>query len=401
MTDVFLYDAVRTPRGKGKPDGALSEIAPHELVRQLIGALSARLGPETPRSIDRLILSTVGQVGPQGGHLALVTKLASGLPHGVSAMTVNNFCAGGLSALHTAANEVRAGAAELVLAAGVECMSQVPFLADKASYYTDPELSDRLAYVPVALSADYMAHREGLSRETLDEITHRSHQRAAAAWAAGAYEASVVPATHADGTLALAEDECIRASMTLEKLASMPPAFEAEGAKFDPVAARSKPDLADVGHVMTVAHCPPIADGAAVVLLGGRKAGRRLGIEPIARVRATQEAAGDPVDQLTAGFAAMEAVLVNAGLRLEDIDLIEFMEAFAPPPAKFLRDYDVDPERVNVNGGHLAMGHPMGATGLVLTATLAHEMRRRDAALGLAVAHGGSGVGSALVLERV
>ncbi len=401
MRDVYVFDAIRTPRGKGKADGALAKAPPHELIRQLTNALRERVGADAVAKVERLVLSAVGQVGAQGGHLALVSRMWSELPDDVSCMTINNFCVGGLTAFDTLAADIRAGGVDLAIAAGVECMSQVPFLADKASYYVDRGLSEALAYVPVALSADYMAHREGIARETLDELTHQSHQKAAAAWKAGAFERSVVPVRNEDGSTALDRDECIRASMGLDKLAALAPAFEAEGrAGYDDLVRSRKPEIGYINHSLTVAHCPPIADGAAIALLGDLDAGRALGLEPLARVVGWKEAAADPVDQLTAGFAAMDGLLAKTGLGLDRFGLIEFMEAFAPTPAKFYRDYEPDPDRVNVNGGHLAMGHPMGATGLILLATLAHEMRARDEELGLVVAHGGSGVGAACVLER-
>jgi len=401
--DAYLFDAARTPRGKGKPGGALSGAPPHDLLGAVLDALAERCGAEALSRVERMVCSTVTQAGAQGGHIGLVSRLATDrIPNDVPVLTINNFCAGGLSALHVAASEVRAGAAGLALAAGVECMSQAPFLSDHGAYYSDPALSDRLDYVPVYLSADYMAYRERIDREAMDRLALRSHQRAAAAWAEGRYAASVVPVRGADGEVLLDRDECVRPGLTLEALAALPAAFEEEGRSgYDARAIRAKPDLEGLRHTMTVGHCPPVADGAAAALIGDLETGRALGLRPIAKILHTREAAGDPVDQLTAGFAAMDAVLERAGLAIGDLDLVEFMEAFAPPPALFERNYDVDPARVNVNGGHIAMGHPMGATGLVLLASLAHEMRARGAGLGLVVAHGGSGVGSACILEAM
>jgi len=401
MRDAYVFDAIRTPRGKGKANGALAAIAPHELVRQVIDALRVRTGG-APDAVDRFDLSCVGQIGAQGGHLALVSRLHAGLPDTVTCLTINNFCVGGLTAVASAANAVRAGDAGLALAGGVECMSQVPFLADKASYYADPETARALNYVPVALSADFLAFREGITRADLDAVTLESHRRAAAAWSEGRYGDSVIPVRAADETIALDRDETIRAGMTAESLAALPPAFERDGkAGFDDVIRAAKPGVGEIEHRHSIANCPPVADGAALALVGTKDAGAARGLAPLARIRAQASINADAVDQLTAGFAAMELALDRAGMELGDVERIEFMEAFAAVPVKFARDYHPDPARVNVNGGHLALGHPMGATGAALLATLVHEMARSGAATGLVVAHGGSGVGSAMVIERV
>jgi acetyl-CoA C-acetyltransferase len=402
MGDVLVFDAVRTPRGRGAEGGALARIAPHELIRQLVAALRRRLGEEAVAAAERFILSCVGQVGVQGGHLALVSRMHAGLPDTVGVMTLNNYCVGGLTALGVAAAEVRAGQAELVLAGGVEVMSQVPFLADRGAYYCDPDVAAALRYAPVGVAADLLAHREGIGRDALDAVTLESHRRAAEAWDSGRYAASVIPVAAADGSVALARDETIRANLTAERLAGLPPIFEAEArARWDAVIQAAKPEVGELSHRHSVANCPPVADGAALALVGTPEAGRTLGLTPLARLRSFAETAGDPVDQLTAGFAAMDKALASAGAGPGGMGRIEFMEAFAAVPARFLRDYDPDPARTNVNGGHLAMGHPMGATGLILTATLLHEMARAEAETGLVVAHGGSGVGAAAVFERV
>ena len=392
---------MRTPRGKGSPNGALASVSPNDLVGQLIAALNARNG-DAAMGAQKLILSCVGQVGPQGGHIAMVSRLYSALPDTVTVLTVNNFCAGGLNAIGVADALVRSHALDLVLAGGVECMSQVPFLADNASYYNDPVLSRDLHFVPVGLSADYLAFAHDIARETLDAVSFDSHQRAARAWAEGRYDSSVAPVRGEDGGIVLGEDETIRPTLTPEAMAEMPPVFEEQGrAQYDAVIRAARPGLGDIEHRHGLANCPPIADGAALVLLGSEAAGERAGLTPLARLVAFAEASGDPVDQLTSGVKAMELLLERAKLALDDFDLIEFMEAFAVTPAKFYRDFDPDRARVNVNGGHLAMGHPMGATGAVLTATLTHEMKARGARRGLVVATGGSGVGAAAVFEAV
>ncbi|MGP1283934.1 MAG: acetyl-CoA C-acyltransferase [Parasphingopyxis sp.] len=399
--EVFIYDAVRTPRGKGKMGAPLSALAPQELVRQLVDALRERHGEAAIAGAERLVLSCVGQTGDQGGHIAMVGKLHAGLADATIALTINNFCSGGLSAVALAAATVRAGDAGLVLAGGVEMMSRVPFLADQAPYYADPALSEQLRYVPVALSADYLAHRFDVTREELDVATINSHRRARAAWDAGRYDRSVVAMRDEAGKVLLDPDETIRDTMTMEGLGALPPAFVETGAAgVDAMIDRAKPGTGPIDHRHSIANCPPIADGAGLVLVGSAAAGTALGLAPLAKIEACVEAAGDPIDQLTSGEAAMDRLLAKTGRTLADLDLVEYMEAFAVVPSLFYRRADVDPEIVNVNGGHLAMGHPMGATGAILTATLVEEMARRDAAQGLVVTHGGSGVGTAALLTR-
>lgn len=402
MTGICLYDAVRTPRGKGRPGGALSSLTPHELVGQLVAALRSRSGETALASTTSLTLGCVGQVGAQGGHLALVSKLHAGLPTEMTSRTINNFCVSGLTATRLAAQEAAAtGDDRLRLAGGVEMMSNVPFLGDNAHYYADPETARALRYVPVPLSADLMATMEGFSREDLDTVTLRSHQRAARAWDYGPLD-EVIPVHGADGAVLLSRDESVRPETSMETLSRLDPAFAATGAEgFDDIMLSARPELTAIQHLHTVAHCPPIADGAALVLLGSRQAGMAAGLRPRAVIRAITEAAADPVLQLTAGFAAMETALAKAGLTLDQMDRIEFMEAFAATPVKFERDYAPDLDKVNPEGGHLAMGHPMGASGGILLATLLSGLERQGGTLGLAVLHGGSGVGAAVVIERL
>lgn len=399
MTDVFVYDAVRSPRGKGKPGAPMADAAlPHQLVAQLIAELDRRhdINPH----IEQLTVSCVGQTGAQGGHIGLVSKLEAGLPAETVVHSVNNYCVGGLTAIGGAANAIRGGVVDLAYAGGVEMMSHVPFGADKASYYADPAVAGALSYAPPGIGADVLAHLHDIDRGTLDRWALRSHHKAAAAWEAGRYDDSVVPITRPDGTVAIERDETIVADMTAEKIAELPPVFEAMGtAAFDAVVEAARPGTGPIEHRHTIAHCPPIADGAAMVLLGSAEAGARHGLEPIARLVALVEAAGDPILQLTAGASAMERVLDQTGLTLSDMNLIEYMEAFAVVPALFERDHDVDMDTVNPYGGHLAMGHPMGATGAILATAITAELRRAGAGRGLAVAHGGAGVGVAAVFE--
>lgn len=400
--DVFVFDAVRTPRGKGRPDGALAQVPPAALVAQLVQALEARVGRAAVAGAGHFTLGCVTEVGVQGGHIALTARILAGLPEAMPCLTLNNFCVSGLSAIAGAARRVATGEVGLALAGGVESMSQVEFLADKADYYADMALARTLGWAPVGLAADLMAAREGIGREALDAATLRSHRRAAAAWSEGRFDAGVVPVKAADGTIALARDENIRDLGDGSGLAKMRLAFDQVGAAgFDDIILERRPELGALPHVHTVAHCPPISDGAGLVLVGSAEAGRAAGLAPVARIRALAETADDPVLQLTAGFKAFDLALGRAGLSLADMGAIEFMEAFAATIVKFERDWRPDMERVNVNGGHLAMGHPMGASGAILAGTLLDAMRRLDAELGVVAATGGVGVGAAMVLERV
>lgn len=398
---VYIYDAVRTPRGKGRPDGSLAGFTPAELVGQLIRALELRNGPDAVRAAEHFTLGCVTQVGGQGGHLALASRIQAGLPDTMACLTINNFCVSGLSALADAARRVSSGQAEMALAGGVESMSRVVFLADQADYYADMALAGAMGWAPVGVAADLLATKECITRPEMDAAVLRSHTRAAAAWDAGRYDSRVIPVTHADGTVALARDENIRDFGDGASLARLGAVFAAPGAAgFDDILLAEKPEIAAVKHLHTVAHCPPISDGASLLLVGTREAGQRLGLTPLARIRSVGESADDHVMQLTAGYRAMEVALDRAGLALSEVGAIEFMEAFAAVPVLFERRFEPDMARVNPNGGHLAMGHPMGATGAILTTTLLDDMVQLDADTGLVVATGGVGVGAAMVLER-
>ncbi|MES2290357.1 MAG: acetyl-CoA C-acyltransferase [Pseudomonadota bacterium] len=385
MKNSYLYDAVRTPRGKAKSDGGLATFSPQGLVKHQLDALRQRAGHgvSTP---DALLLGCVGQVGAQGGHIALVSKLHSGLPDGTAAHSINNYCASGLSAIGQAAALVESGQAGSVLAGGVEMMSRVPFMGDRASYYDDASFPHRARYIPVVLAADRLANAERLDRAALDAVALASQQKA------GAAENDPVLQRSRIATDTLSGEECIRPATTADTLAAMEPAFGAlqaqysdalGGATFDPL--------------HSVSHAPPVCDGAGLALVGGPD----LTPHPRARILAFAESGGDPEASLTAGFSAMEKVLARAGLTLADIDRIEFMEAFAVTIAKFLRDYSVDPDRVNVGGGHIAKGHPMGASGAILASTLLDCLDACDGNLGLVVVSGASGVGAAMIVERL
>lgn len=397
MTGVHIFDAVRSPRTKGRPGGALSSLLPHELVGQLVEALRARTPDGAVDSADALHLSCVGQVGAQGGNLALVAKLEAQLPDACSTRTINNYCVGGITAIGSAVGAITSGQADLVLAGGVEMMSHVAFLADGASLYTDPAVAAKFRWAPVGVSADHLAVADDIDRAELDRLALESHRRASAAWEDGRYDRQVVPITVADGSI-VDRDETVKADFTAEKLAALEPVFEAMGrAQYDEVLSG---DTKPIDHRHTIAHCPPIADGASLLLVGSAEVGASLGLTSLAHIDAVAEAGGDAVMQLDAGERAMQRALDRCGVSLEDMDVIEYMESFAAVPARFHRTHDVETAKVNPNGGHLAMGHPMGATGAILATALSHELARIDGTRGIAVATGGSGTGAALVLSR-
>jgi acetyl-CoA C-acetyltransferase len=380
---AWIHDVVRTARGKARPDGGLAALKPQQLVGGLVDALEAR-GHE-PRRVEALVLGCVGQVGDQGGNIALVSKLHAGVRDEAAAFTLNNYCVSGLTAIGHVAMQVAAGQIERGLAGGVEMMSRVPFMGDQASYYTDASFPNRARYVPVVLAADRLAQAQGVSRQELDAVALVSQQRAAAAEATGMGMASRV----AVGGLAV--DECIRPKTSAQSLAEMQPAFAALAAQY--ADALGGP----IDHRHTISHAPPVCDGAGLALVGGAASGST---KPRARIVAYAESGGDPEASLLAGFAAMQRALRQAGLTLADMDRIEFMEAFAVTQALFLREHPVDPQRVNVGGGHVARGHPMGASGAILLSTLLDALDVADGRFGLVVCSGASGVGAAMIVER-
>ena len=404
---LLIFDALRTPRGIGraasekKAGGSLAEHPPHQLVVQLIDALKRR-HTGLPEHINSLTLGCVGQIGPQGGHLALVSRLASGLADQVTVKTLNNYCVSGLTAVNDAAKSVLAGDSGLHLAGGVESLSSVAFLGDRASYYCDPVLAKQLRWAPPVMGAELIATLYGYSKAELDNLSLQSHLKAQSAWDKGYYDASVVPIKHESGEVALARDELVRGDLNIDKLAAIAPAFSQQGAAgFDAMMLAEYPQLDAIEHVHSIANCPGMADGAALVVVGDRASGARAGLSAKARILAMAETAGDPILQLTAGLDAVDEVLRKTHLSIKDFDRIEFMEAFAAPTLKFLQDYQPDIDKVNVNGGHIAMGHPMGASGAILLTTLVHELHRCGGSLGLVVTQAAGGIGCAMIIERL
>jgi acetyl-CoA C-acetyltransferase/acetyl-CoA acyltransferase len=378
---VFLYEAVRSPRGKARENGGLADLKPDELVAELVSAIRAKRANIAP---DILTIGTVGQVGCQGGNIALVSKFRANLPNKTVTHTLNNYCVSGLSAVGQAANTVALGQAETALAGGVEMLSKVAFLGDKAAYYSDTTLPLSTRYLPVALAADRLATQLGITREQMDAAALLSQQRAQQA------EGSLL--TKSLITInGLDRDECIRPT-TAQGLAELKPAFAGLKEPYAEVLGEN------VEHLHTIAHAPPMADGAALILLGGEKS---FPVKPRARIVAFADAAADPEQSLTAGLVAMERVLAMSSLQLKDMDKIEFMESFAVTIARFYRDYKPSMEQVNIGGGHLAKGHPLGASGAILLSTLLDALDFSGGKYGLVVTTGASGAGSAMIVERV
>lgn len=382
MMPVFIREALRTARGKARPDGGLAAETPHGLVAALVGALAERAA--NPGESEALLLGCVGQTGAQGGNIAQVAKLAAGLPDKVAAQSLNAYCASGLIAVGQAAAMIETGALTGALAGGVEMMSRVPFMADAATYYTDTSFAPPARYIPVALAADRLATRQTIGRAALDEVALRSQAASAAAEEDPRLIRSRIDAG------GLSRDECIRPDLDLGRLQALPPAFEPLRSAY---AEALGDEPFDLQH--SIAHAPPMCDGAGLAMLSSSPQGAR------ARILSYAQAGGSVDDSLLAGFAAMEQALDRAGLTLDQMDAIEFMEAFAVVIAKFMRDYAVDPARVNMAGGHLAKGHPMGATGAILLSTLLDCLDARDGRYGLVVVTGAAGIGAAMVVERI
>ncbi|HZN19452.1 MAG TPA: acetyl-CoA C-acetyltransferase [Micromonosporaceae bacterium] len=407
--EAFIYEAIRTPRGRGrpggegKPGGALYEVKPVSLVVGLVDEVRRRFPGLDPAVIDDLILGCVTAVGDQGMVIARTAALLAGLPDTVAGLTLNRFCASGLEAVNTAAQKVRAGWDDLILAGGVESMSRVPMGSDGGAIMMDPESGYAIGVVPQGISADLLATIEGLSRSTVDDYAAGSHARAAKAWADGAFDRSVVPVRDRIGQVILDRDEHIRPDTTAEKLAGLEPSFAAMGelGGFDAVALQRYHWVERIEHVHTAGNSSGIVDGAALVLVGSEAAGYAQGLTPRARVVAAAVTGAEPTIMLTGPAVAARKALAKARLRADQIDLYEVNEAFAAVPLRFIRDLELDPETVNVNGGAIAMGHPLGATGAMLLSSLLDELERRELRYGMATLCVGGGMGIATIIERL
>lgn len=400
--EAFVYEAIRTPRGKQK-NGSLTEVKPLNLVVGLIEELRKRNPDLDENLISDVILGCVSPVGDQGGDIARTAVIASGLPDTVGGVQLNRFCASGLEAVNIAAQKVRSGWDDLLLAGGVESMSRVPMGSDGGALMGDPATSYDAFIVPQGIGADLIATIEGFSREDVDAYALRSQKRAAAAWSGGYFAKSVVPVRDQNGLLILDHDEHIRPDTTKEGLAQLKPAFEglAAMAGFDDVALQKYHWIEKIDHVHTGGNSSGIVDGAALVLVGSEAAGKSQGLTPRARVVATATTGTDPTIMLTGPTPATRKVLDRAGLTVDDIDLFELNEAFASVVLKFQKDLHIPDEILNVNGGAIAMGHPLGATGAMILGTMVDELERRDARRALITLCIGGGMGVATIIERV
>jgi len=401
MSDAFIYEHVRTPRGKGKKDGSLHQASPVWLLRTLLQALQQRLALDTGL-VDDVVLGCVTPVGEQGADIARTAVLDAEWAQTVAGVTQSRFCASGLESVNLAAAKVKSGWEDLVVAGGVESMSRWPMGSDGGAWVMDPRVNHKTGFVPQGIGADLSATLEGFGRADVDGFALRSHQRAAAARAEGRFARSIVPVRDIAGLTLLAEDETIRSGTTLEALARLEPSFAMMGQMgFDATALRRYTTLERIEHVHHAGNSSGIVDGAALMLVGNAEGGRRAGLQPRARIRSAAVIGSEPTIMLTGPTPACRKALAKAGMAAGDIDLWEINEAFAAVPMKTARDLGVDPERVNVNGGAIAMGHPLGATGCILLGTLLDELERRNLATGLATLCVGGGMGIATIIERV
>ena len=403
QAQAFVYDALRTPRGKGKKNGSLHEVKPIDLVVGLLDEVKERNPGLDPNRVDDLVLGVVTPIGDQGSDIAKTAVLKAGYPETVAGVQLNRFCASGLEAVNQAAARVRSGFEDLILAGGVESMSRVPMGSDGGSWASDPATAFDTAFVPQGIGADLIATLEGFSREDVDAFAAESQARAAKAQANGYFDRSVVPVKDINGLTVLDKDEFIRPGTTVESLSSLKPSFAGIGDQggFDAVALEKYHWVEKIDHVHHAGNSSGIVDGASLMLLGTEQVGRDLGLTPRARVIATAVSGADPTIMLTGPAPAARKALAKAGLTAEDIDLYEINEAFAAVAMRFMRDLDLPHDKVNVNGGAIAMGHPLGATGAMILGTLIDELERRDQRYGLATLCVGGGMGIATVVERI
>jgi acetyl-CoA C-acetyltransferase len=402
MADAYIYDHVRTPRGRGKPDGSLHSITPIQLAAQTLQAVRDRNELDT-RLLDDVVLGCVSPIGEQGADIARVAVLVAGYDETVPGQQLNRFCASGLEAVNNAAAQVMSGQSQAVIAGGVESMSRVPIGSDGGAWVADPAVAYQTYFVPQGVGADLIATLDGYTRTHVDAYAVESQRRAATAWAEGRFARSVVPVRDVLGRIMLERDEHLRPDATLESLASLKPAFAQMGeqAGFDAVAQMKYPQVESIHHVHTAANSSGIVDGAAGVLIGSKRFGTKSGLKPRARVRAFTSIGSEPAIMLTGPALVTQKLLKRAGMSVNDIDLFEVNEAFASVVLRFMRAMDVPHDKVNVNGGAIAMGHPLGATGAVITGIVLDELERRDLGTALITLCVGAGMGTATIIERV
>ncbi|MGV9726858.1 acetyl-CoA C-acetyltransferase [Streptomyces albogriseolus] len=402
-TEAYVYDAIRTPRGRGKANGALHGTKPVDLVVGLIHEIRARFPGLDPAAVDDIVLGVVSPLGDQGADIARTAAVLAGLPDTVAGVQENRFCASGLEAVNMAATKVRSGWEDLVLAGGVESMSRVPMGSDGGAWSADPRTNHDTGFVPQGVGADLIATIEGFSRHDVDSYAALSQERAATAWKEGRFDRSVVPVRDRSGLVVLDHDEHLRPGTTADSLGKLKPSFADIGelGGFDAVALQKYHWVEKIEHVHHAGNSSGIVDGAALVAVGTREAGERYGLTPRARIVSAAVSGSDPTIMLTGPAPASRKALAKAGLTVDDLDLVEINEAFAAVVLRFVKDLGLSLDKVNVNGGAIALGHPLGATGAMILGTLVDELERRDLRYGLATLCVGGGMGIATVVERV
>lgn len=401
MSEAYIYDSIRTPRGKGKKSGALYQMKPISLLAECFKFLAQRNELDTSL-VDDAVIGCVTPVDEQGGNIAKSALLFAQWSPKVSGFQLNRFCASGLEAVNLAAMKVRSGWEHLVVAGGVECMSRVQMESDGGPLIFDPESIIKSGYIPQGISADLIATIEGYSREELDAYALRSQQRSAQAWQQNYFGKSIIPIRDKAGLVILEKDEHPRPNSTMESLAKLPSAFEQTGLNgFDSIAMRRYPQIEKIKHFHTAGNSSGIVDGAALILIGSKKIGEKLNLKPRAKIIASGIASTDPTIMLTGPTPATKKALTNAGMTAKDIDLWEMNEAFAAPVLKFQNDFNIDIEHLNVNGGAIAMGHPLGATGSMILGTLLDELERQQKSTGLVTLCVGGGMGVSTIIELI
>ncbi|EEE39153.1 3-ketoacyl-CoA thiolase [Rhodobacteraceae bacterium KLH11] len=403
MTEAYIYDALRTPRGKGRKDGSLHEVTSVRLSALTLNAMKERNNLEG-HAVEDVIWGNVTQVMEQGGCLARSAVLASDLDESIPGLAINRFCASGMEAVNLAANQVRGGAGEAYIAGGVEMMGRVAMGSDGAAIAVDPTLAMETYFVPQGISADIIATEYGFSRDDADALAVESQKRAAAAWEDNRFEKSVITIKDQNGLTILNRDEYMRPGTDMQSLGALNPSFQMMGEQmpgFDKVAMIKYPHLERINHIHHAGNSSGIVDGAAAVLIGNKEFGEKYGLKPRARIKATAKIGTDPTIMLTGPVPVTEKILADNGMKISDLDLFEVNEAFASVVLRFQQAFDVDPALVNVNGGSIALGHPLGATGAMIIGTLLDELERQDKETGLATLCIASGMGAATIIERV
>ena len=402
MPDAFIFDAVRTPRGRGKADGALHEVTALNLAAQALNAIKDR-NKLDPSLVDDVVLGCVDPVGEAGGDIARASALVAGFGDGVPGVQINRFCASGLDAVNFAAAEIMSGQHEMTIGGGVESMSRVGIGASGGAWPMDPSIAVETYFLPQGISADLIATKHGFSRDDVDAYAVESQRRAAKSWEEGRFKNSVIPVKDVNGLTILAKDEHMRPSTTMQTLAALQPSFVQMGemAGFDAVAVQKHPEIEAINHVHHPGNSSGIVDGAAAVLIGSKKVGKSAGLKARARIKAFANVGSEPAIMLTGPIDVTQKVLKKAGMKLSDIDLIEINEAFASVVLRYMQAFDIDASNVNVNGGAIAMGHPLGATGAMILGTVLDELERSGKETALITLCIGAGMGTATIIERI